>query len=141
MRFLLVLLLNSQDIDEIVREIQRQAAARYPQLRIVLTSRYGYVNLERMVKRSDNILLLQLSELTPDQQTTWLDQYRSFHPESHLDAAKLSAYNTEAKFKSLRELITQPILLHMVATLEEGLSDAVNRAAICHQLNSFSPLL
>ena len=87
MRFLLVLLLNSQDIDEIVREIQRQAAARYPQLRIVLTSRYGYVNLERVVKRSDNILL------------------------------------------------------HMVATLEEGLSDAVNRAAICHQLNSFSSLL
>ena len=73
-------MLNSQDIDEIVREIQRQAAAHYPQLRIVLTSRYGYVNLERVAKRSDNILL------------------------------------------------------HMVATLEEGLSDAVNRAAIYAKL-------
>jgi len=123
--------MNSQDVDDIVKEISRNAE-QHPGLRIVLTSRYGYVNLQKLFDR--NILILQLAELTPEQQLGWLEQYSAFHPETHLDVAKLEIYNHEDQFEALSELITQPILLHMVATLEEDLSDAVNRAAIYSKL-------
>lgn len=123
--------MNNQDIDEICGELGRNAG-QYPGLHIILTSRYGYVNIEKLYHR--NILILQLAELTVEQQKEWLRNYRYFHPESHLDIVKLDEYNQNSKFKALKELITQPILLHMIASLEQDISDAVNRAAIYTKL-------
>jgi len=123
--------MSSQDVDEIVYEINR-TAEQYPNLHIVLTSRYGYVNLEKILK--NNILILQLAEFTPEQQSDWLKRYLIFYPESGFDLNKLKKYQTEEKFKSLRELITQPILLHLVASLTQDFSNAINRADIYARL-------
>jgi uncharacterized protein YjbI with pentapeptide repeats len=123
--------LKSRDIDDIVSELNRNAQ-RHTGLHILLTSRYGYTSLERLANK--NILILQISELQPFQQSEWLTSFRNFHPESHLTEQKLEIYHTEAKYQALRELIAQPILLQMVASLEEDLSDAVNRSAIYEKL-------
>lgn len=123
--------MSSQDIDEICRELER-SAQQYPGLRILLSSRYGYVNIERLFDR--NILILQLAQFTVEQQNDWLARYNAFHPQCHLNTIKLKNYNELIKFKPLKELITQPILLHMVASLDQDISDSVNRAAIYTKL-------
>jgi uncharacterized protein YjbI with pentapeptide repeats len=124
--------LDSKDVDSIVAEIAR-ISTQYQGLRIVLTSRYGYVNLEKMANHK-SILLLQLAEITLTQQKQWLHCYRSFHSESQLTEEKLILYHTDEKYTSLKELISQPILLHLVAALEEDLIYAENRAAIYTKL-------
>ncbi len=123
--------MSSRDVDDIVQEIWRNTE-KFPGLRVILTARYGYAKLEKLANR--NILVLQLSEFEPQHQKSWLKAYRIFHPESHLTEAALKTYQEEGKYKVIRELITQPILLQMVATLEDGLAGGDNRAAIYTKL-------
>lgn len=122
--------IQGRDIDDICQAIVEEAEQSYPNLKILLTSRYGYVNLERLKDRQ--IQILQLEEFDLAQQKLWLGKYRNFHDEGHLNDELLERYNiqNDPKFAAIRELITQPILLQMVASLKEDLSTNVNRAAI-----------
>lgn len=117
-------------IDDICKSLE-QACERYPGLRIVLSSRYGYVDLDALKKR--NIIIVRLEEFSKAQQLRWLFKYRAerFHPESPLTAKKLEEYH---KHESVKELLGQAILLHMIASLEEDASDKPNRAAIYDSL-------
>lgn len=126
---------QSGKIDDICKSLE-QATEKYAGLRIVLTSRYGYIDLDALKNR--NIVILRLEELSFEQQITWLAKYRSerFHPESPLSPEKLEEYH---KHDSIRELLGQPILLHMIASLEEDASEKPNRAAIYDSL--FSQLI
>ena len=117
-------------IDDICKSLE-QACEKYPGLRIVLSSRYGYVDLDALKKR--NIIILRLEEFSIDQQKAWLEKYRTerFHPESPLSSEKLEEYHKHA---SIKELLGQAILLHMIASLEEDASGKPNRAAIYDSL-------
>jgi len=113
-------------IDDICKSLE-QACEKYLGLRIVLSSRYGYVDLDAFKKR--NITILRLEEFSKDQQKNWLRKYRAerFHPESPLNDDKLEEYH---KHDSIKELLGQAILLHMIASLDEDASNKPNRAAI-----------
>lgn len=117
-------------IDDICKSLE-QACEKYPGLRIVLSSRYGYLDLDALKKR--NITIIRLEEFSKDQQKDWLEKYRQerFHPESSLNLEKLEEYH---KHTSVKELLGQAILLHMIASLEEDASGKPNRAAIYDSL-------
>ncbi len=87
-----------------------------PHLKVIITSRYGYINLERL--RSEKSLIIQLNEFTLNQQKNWLDIFRRFHPETPLTKNKLEQIHNSDTAIYLKELIGQPILLHMIASLE-----------------------
>ncbi|MBK8442248.1 MAG: pentapeptide repeat-containing protein [Sphingobacteriales bacterium] len=108
--------LRHEDIAQLLLTLQTEAENR--DLRLVLTSRYGYVDLEKLRQRP--IIVLQLTRLDKHQQIAWLQKYRYYHPEIALSEAHLEQYHADKKtFEHIRELIDQPILLHLIATLKE----------------------
>jgi hypothetical protein len=123
--------LNSSDINNLLLTLTNEAQNR--NLRIVITSRYGYVDLQWLQQRP--ILVLQLSRLTLAQQTEWLQAYKRYHPTTALNEAMLEQYDQNEQLKHIKELIDQPILLHIIATLTEApQTDATTRADIYRQL-------
>ncbi len=121
----------SNAIDEFCRLLIHQIDSR-PNLKVLITSRYGYVKLEQL--RSENSLLVQLNEFELHQQKTWLNVYRVFHGETPLTVSKLEEIHNSPASHYLKELISQPILLHMVATLKENIDLSANRARIYDNL-------
>ncbi|MDR6564261.1 MULTISPECIES: NACHT domain-containing protein [unclassified Arcicella] len=100
--------------------------------KVVITSRYGYVNLEKLKKTKT--LILRLEEFDLDRQSEWLKKYKVFHPETNMTYDKLVQYNEDEKFASIKELITQPILLHMIVTLNQEVTTNMNRAIIYNNI-------
>jgi uncharacterized protein YjbI with pentapeptide repeats len=121
----------SNAIDEFCRLITNEIRDK-TDLRVIITSRYGYINLEQL--RNGSSLVLQLNEFTLQQQIEWLKSYSLFHPEASLTVKKLQEIHSSEYATYLKELISQPILLHMVAVLKEGIDLKANRAMIYDNL-------
>lgn len=131
--------LNMSEIDtfcsEIIRSVEDDS-----EIKIILTSRYGYIDLERIsIKR--NVLILQLSAFDLSQQITWLNIFKKFHPEVSLSVEDLKdIYPNEEDEENLhdlshiQELIDQPILLHMVATSNIDIRQKANKAYVYDML-------
>lgn len=127
--------LNSNDIERICKELLREAE-RYPDLTILITSRYGYIDLKSLPE--NEMLVLQLQEFNESQQLKWLEKYRLFYPEKPLTAEKIKAINANNNY--LKELINQPILLFLVASLDNLLNEPdANRARVYELLLMNSP--
>lgn len=123
--------LKLEEIDKLCVELVR-LIEKYPDLHIIVTSRYGYVDDERLNK--ENILITHLSPFSPGLQLEWLSKYHNFHPETWLSKGKLEALNSEYKYEHIRELIEQPLLLHMIASVKSEIDENTNRARIYSQL-------
>jgi pentapeptide repeat protein/NACHT conflict system protein len=121
--------LSSSDIDDFCREIGRMSDL-FPKTKFIVTSRYGYVNLEKLNK--DNYLVVALKEFDIERQYKWSSKFLKFHPTCLLDRKKLDSINKN--FKHLAELIKQPILLHLIATTNIELSESSNRSTIYDNL-------
>ena len=123
--------LSNNSIDEFCRVLARELESE-KLLKVIITSRYGYVGLNKL-KNSD-VLILQLEEFDLEKQIQWLNSYRKFYPEGALTTEKLKKYNSDDSFQPIKELITQPILLHMIATLNQEVTAEMNRANIYSDL-------
>lgn len=123
--------LPAKAIDEFCRVIARETESS-PLLNIIITSRFGYIDLERL--KNAEAIIIQLQEFEVEQQITWLGKFKAFHPETNLNAEKLTSYNINENYKPIRELITQPILLHLIATLNQDVTVDMNRALIYDRL-------
>ena len=124
--------LKLDDIEWFCQTLTRDVE-RMPSLQVIITSRKHYVNLDRIL--SYNILICQLEPLTFDLQKKWLKKYRQFHPETWLTTREL-----ERKSKTfLGEMMEQPILLHIIATLINVIDSKITRAELYEKL--FSQLI
>ena len=125
--------LTTQDIEILCKNLQRETEA-HSQLRIILTSRHGYVNAKQLNTR--HFLILKLAYLNASQQHTWLTYYQKFYPNTTLNAQTLQEVQDEKKknLAHIRELISQPILLHLTASADYKLDASANRAKIYDQL-------
>ena len=106
-------------------------AERYDQLQILITSRYGYLDLEKFDR--EPVLIADLALFNQSQQLSWLEKYTNFHkkPENQSWLNPATLKKLPSKNPSIQELISQPLLLHMIATLKEGLpKEATNPAQI-----------
>jgi uncharacterized protein YjbI with pentapeptide repeats/GTPase SAR1 family protein len=132
--------LGLEQVDIICRNLIKKTEDN-KDLKIILTSRYGYVNLENFKHDKDKVLILQLQELSKNLQEQWLAKYQTFHPETWLTPTKLQEFNQSGNhtFRYVRELITQPLLLHFIASTSQELKQDSNRAEVYEQL--FSDLL
>lgn len=125
--------LTNAEISDFFYKLPRHLKGK-DNLQIVITSRWHYVDLSKIDK--DDALILALSPLTLEQQLQWLDVYKSVHNTCQLTPDKLVEINDE-KNKSLnaiRELINQPILLHLVAKADFAIEAGENRATIYERL-------
>ncbi|HRH49158.1 MAG TPA: SMEK domain-containing protein [Panacibacter sp.] len=123
--------LKLEEIDRLCKDLS-VLIEQNSDLNIIVTSRYGYVDLEKLYR--EKICIIQLAPLRLSEQTEWLNKYSAYHPETWLTNAKLKIFNTESKYKHIKELIEQPLLLHMVASIREEIDASTNRAKIYSQL-------
>ncbi|MFZ4561676.1 MAG: NACHT domain-containing protein, partial [Saprospiraceae bacterium] len=105
---------------------------RYPDLYILLTSRFGQVDLDKFRKHS--MLVAAIAGLTEAQQLEWLGKYKGFHPECSLDEPTLRRVHAAEEYGHLRELMDQPIVLHLMALAGVSLDTKLRRAAIYGEL-------
>jgi hypothetical protein len=120
-------------VDVIYRKLIKKTEDN-KELKIILTSRYGYLNLDKF--KHDRVLTLQLQELSENLQEKWLAKFQTFHPETWLTSTKLQEFNQldNNNFQYIRELITQPLLLHFIASTSQELKQDSNQAEIYQQL-------
>ena len=70
--------LRRVEIDDLVKNFLWEIKT-YPELKVIITSRYGYLDLNKLKER--NVLICQLEELNTKQQKKWLSNYKAYHPE------------------------------------------------------------
>ena len=123
--------LTNDDIDEFCKVLLRISES-HKKLKIILTSRYGYLNTEKFPRQK--LLMLRLQPLSLDQQKNWLEKYKQdrFYPFCRLSAEKLEEINdpNRPNFAHIRELINQPILLQMVAAADFDIQASDTRATL-----------
>jgi hypothetical protein len=100
--------------------------------KVIITSRIGYVDTRRL--KSSKTLIIQIKEFDLKRQIKWLNGYQVFHPETTMSIEKLTNYNNDITFRSIKELITQPILLHMIVTLNQEVTIDMDRAMIYNNI-------
>lgn len=109
----------------------------YPKLKLIITSRTLYVNLEKLEKRlKDNILTLHLKAFDLEKQKLWLEKYKEFYSYATLTDEILDELHKN-QTNHILELISQPILLHMITKLnlsEDDLTNNTNRAKIYDEM-------
>ena len=114
-----------------------QTLKDFPTLKIILTSRTLYVNLEKINKKLKNdILTLHLKSFYLEHQLLWLDNYKKFYPDATLTDKILKELHKKST-QHIIELIEQPILLHMITELnfsKDDLIKSTNRAKIYNEM-------
>jgi len=125
--------LTKAEITEFFRTIKYELQNR-PDLTILVTSRFHYVDLSRLGK--NELLILSLSPMSIEQQKTWLEKYIPFNLDCKLRIEDLIEIHTQKdeNLKGLRELVNQPILLQLVAKAEFEIKKLENRGKIYENL-------
>jgi NACHT domain/Pentapeptide repeats (9 copies) len=119
--------LEKDDVEKLCKELVR-LTGNYKHLRIMLTSRYGYIDDNSFYREKG--IIIQLAEFTLSDQHRWLDKYRHLHPDTWLSKQKLNEFNEVIAYTYIKELIKQPMLLHMVATIHREVEESANRAKV-----------
>jgi len=125
--------LTNADIKNLVKGLSDELY-KHKGLKIVLSTRYNYLKVEELSR--DKFLILKLAALSLAQQLTWLQKYKAIYPDCTLTAETIQLINEskEKKYKGIKELINQPILLQMIARSGLDVSDGSNRAKIYETL-------
>jgi hypothetical protein len=125
--------LTNEDLRQFYKALE-QKIKHNKKLTILLTSRHHYLNIEEDVD-TRRTTILKLAPFSLEQQKQWLSVYKRQHPNIKLTASKLEDIQYNDELKPIRELIEQPILLHLIAKADMDLEQQrVNRAMIYQQL-------
>jgi len=127
--------LKLDDIDFFCKELVRTTNQK-PDLQIILTSRYGYIDINRF--GNIDVLILQLKEFNIAQQILWLKKYKSF-ADTWLTTKQLVFYSSSAKVSYVKELLGQPLLLFIICSIDQDIDNNTNKSKIYSQL--FTELL
>lgn len=122
--------LNNSDIKEFCRELGHLSTDSLSDTKFIVTSRYGYVNIEALKKNQH--IVVTLDEFDKNRQKTWVRNYMKFYPDSNLTPEKIDHINEN--IVHVAELIRQPILLHLVSKVEIDYEELSNRTDIYNQL-------
>lgn len=101
---------------------------------LIITSRLNYISPEKI--RENDALVFQIAPLTKGQQKNWLKIYSEFYPDCLLSNEMLDEVNDKSNehLGHIRELINQPILLHLIAEARFDVLEGKNRAQIYTRL-------
>ncbi len=125
--------LTNNDINNIVSSLSKELA-NFPKLKIILTSRYNYLDIDKL--SGEKLLIVKLAVMNLKQQLDWLGNYKAIYPDNSLNKNILETINSskDKKYQSIKELINQPILLQLIAESGLNVSEGSNRAKIYEKL-------
>ena len=99
---------------------------------IVVTSRHHYLQEEDLDLRQTHVL--KIAPLTLEQQLDWLERYKAVHPKMALTAQILEDIHENTNLEHVKELIEQPILLHIIARTGLVVENNASRASLYKEL-------
>ncbi len=123
--------LNNEEVNDLLHRLIKELNNR-PTLHCILTSRYHYFKVATLDRQP--VWVAKLAALTVEQQQQWLEKYRPFKEDLRLTAQQLQNISKQENYKHLAELLTQPILLHIVAQVNFDVQQGGNRSKIYEQL-------
>ncbi len=126
--------LRLDDIERFCKELIRESE-KFQHLKIIITSRNGYVELDKLANEA--ITIIKLKPFDESLQIEWVNKYKRFHNDSWLSTSKIKEYNNKkggSHKEYIRELIEQPLLLHILASLKNEISPQSNRTKLYDQL-------
>ncbi len=124
--------LTNHQLKDFYKALERQVDRADNQCTIIVTSRYHYLDLDDILGRLS--LILRLTPLSLSQQLQWLKIYQSAYPLKQLTANKIKEIHKTKKLEHIKELIEQPILLHLIAKIDLEINPQLNKAEIYDNL-------
>ncbi|MGB0524188.1 MAG: pentapeptide repeat-containing protein, partial [Flammeovirgaceae bacterium] len=83
------------------------------ELKAVITSRYSRVTEPDLYNY--DFIWMEVAELSVNKQKEWFSKYKKHVPQAKLDVVQL--WNYDDDYSDLKELLTQPLLLYIIAQL------------------------
>lgn len=123
--------LKFDQIDKFCIELIRETE-KHSDLQIILTSRYGYIDLDNFL--TEKVIVLQLKELSISQQQHFVNKFNGVHTDAWLTESKLLAYHQSDDYTYICELISQPLLLYVIASMQQFKETHLNKAKVYSQL-------
>ena len=123
--------LTNADLEKFYKNLEEETKGE-PNLTIILTSRHNYLNLSAINKKKTTIL--KLNGLNLQQQKNWLSIYKKANIDCKLSQEKLEEIDNNESLIHIKELIRQPILLHIVANANTDLNSQDTRSTIYKNL-------
>ncbi len=120
--------LTNADIKNLITNL-----SKLKNIHLLVTTRYNYIDIHEL--SGTNQLVLRLNELNLEQQKEWLRRYKSKYA-CQLDETKLEEIDNsdDERFKDLKNLVNQPILLQIVAKADFKIDEQTNRAKLYEEL-------
>jgi len=111
----------------------------YPNLKILITSRYGYVDLKKMLEKyGDLALAVELRGFTKEKAKRWIEKYSRFDASAKKFIKSVErVWSAPEEYKSALELITQPVLLYMIVSSGIDVVSLRTKAALYEELLNF----
>lgn len=113
--------LSTSDIEFICQKLSRDKTT------VIITTRHGYVNFDSL--NEQNIVIFELKELNLTQQLSWLEKYKITYPNIKLSNKIIEKIHNDEQ-RHILELINQPILLHMIATMDIDNIEELNKSTL-----------
>ena len=123
--------LNESKVVRMIERLQLELNSR-PNLYIVITSRFNYVESEKLY--SGNNLLLALDYLTLKQQKQIVHHYQRLNGQCNLSEELLEKCSKDHNLEYIKHLIELPILLQMVLISGVDVEAKTSKATIYDQL-------
>ncbi|MGH1337171.1 MAG: NACHT domain-containing protein, partial [Aureispira sp.] len=123
--------LTNQDLKRFYERLEHRVEEE-ENFHLILTSRYNYLNIEGI--EEDVATIVKLAPLSFPKQEAWLSIYKEAHPTCLLTIDSLKEINDQKRLEHIKELIEQPILLHLIARAEVEINVNLDRAKIYEDL-------
>lgn len=123
-------------IDTLLNQLNK---TRYKNAKIILTSRFGYLSLNKF-HAENNLIIASIDTFNEDQQIEWLIKYQSAAPDKKISLTpdKIKEIHTEILFQKplvhFKELFEQPVLLHLFVLSGLEVNTQTKRTQIYNQL-------
>jgi hypothetical protein len=126
--------LTTNKIDNFLEKLIESLRAE-SNLKVVITSRYGYLNHEKLAEREEeDVLILELRGLTVEKQKEWIEKYAKFYPEKKIYSEEVERVKENIH---VRKLLSQPVLLYMVVSSGFDVSKELSRSKVYEELIRF----
>jgi hypothetical protein len=122
--------ISSVFIEEFIRELMLQTEI-YNGLKIILTSRNGYADLEKL-QTLTNLFVIGMNVFNLERQQNWLYKYHERNNQSKtINDQLLQEWHTSPIInKHIIELTKIPFLLNLITTLPNPLPERLNRTSL-----------
>ena len=121
--------------------LQQLKNPRYQETKIILTSRFGYLSLDKL-NQEKNLTIASIDTFNENQQIEWIEKYQKAVPDKEikLNATKIREIHTKKEFYQkqpldhFKELFEQPVLLHLFVLSGLEVNTETQRTQIYSQL-------